>query len=282
MISFNRLYRDDIEGIIALKKFHENPNLDCLYLDSTFLSMDYVNFPKQRESVNTIIELTEKWLEANPKNVIMLRPPANYGYEFLLVQLSQYFKVKIHVTNSTFKDYLYIPDFDTYISNNVYHCGRIHLCSSGSEWQIRKSTCLPKLDQRHICIIRPTAMKWKNLTENDKHYESHSDVENSYSVCYSNHSSYDEIKFFIQYLRPKDVKLNVIPDNICQRNAMYSVLDAITKEYQPNEQEIEMNIEGTASITYNFHKITSVAMRRSMSLAKDDISQLKIKRRRKL
>lgn len=255
-----------------------------MYLDSTFFTLDYVNFPKQRESVNTIIKLTEKWLEVNPKNVILLRPPANYGYEFLLVQLSQYFKVKIHVTNSTFNDYLYIPDFDTYITNNSYHCGRIHLCAAGGEnqWQLRKSVCLPKLDERHICIIRPTAMKWRNLSANDKHYEEHPDVENCFSVCYSNHSSYDEIKDLIQYLRPKTVKLNVIPKNTGQRNEMYSVLDAITKDYQPNEREVDVAVEESTCIKYSFHKITTCAMKRSISLEKDEISRLKIKKRKRI
>lgn len=114
----HRLYRDDIEGIIALKKFQDQISLDCLYLDSTFLSINYVHFPSQRKSVDTIINLTAKWLQAHPKNVLFLRPPANYGYEFLLVQLSQHFKVKIHVANATFQDYQYIPDFDSYISDN--------------------------------------------------------------------------------------------------------------------------------------------------------------------
>lgn len=279
------MYRDDIEGIIALKKFHEKNHLDCLYLDSTFLSLDYVHFPKQRESINTVIELTEKWLDANPKNVCILRPPANYGYEFLLVQLAQYFKVKIHVTNATFKDYLYIPDFDTYISNNPYHCGRIHLCPSGNanQWQLRKSACLPKLDEQHICIIRPTAMKWKNLAVNDVHYESHSDVPNCYSVCYSNHSSHDEIKFLIQYLRPKRVKLNVLPNNISQRKAMYDAVDAITKEYQTNEQETDTDAHESECVEYKFHRIkAAIATKSSMSLAKDEISMLKIKRRKRI
>ncbi|XP_055315126.1 protein artemis-like isoform X1 [Sitodiplosis mosellana] len=279
-----RLYREDIEGIIALKKFHENINLDCLYLDSTFLSLDYAYFPKQRESINTIIELTEKWLEANPKNIVYIRPPANYGYEFLLVQLSQYFKVKIHVTNATFKDYVYIPDIDTYISNNPYHCGRIHLCPSGNanQWKLRKSLCLPKLDERHICIIRPTAMKWRKLAANDIHYESHAEVPNSYSVCYSNHSSHDEIKFLIQYLRPKIVKLNVVPNNVCQKNAMYGVLDEITKEYQTDEQKIDMEVQESKCIEYNFHRITSIATKSSISLEKDEISLLKVKKRRRI
>lgn len=282
LLSLNRLYQRDIEGIIALKSFQDKIELDSLYLDSTFLSTDYTHFPKQMESVQTIIKLAEDWLAINPKNIIILRPPAAYGYEFLLVELAQHFKFKIHVTSATFNDYLYIPHFDSYISNNRYHCGRIHLCSTNmTNWQLKKCPCLSTLHERHISIIRPTAMKWKHLNAHDQHYEMYNDMANIYSVCYSNHSSYDEIKFLIQYLRPKTVKLNVVPKNVCQRNEMYSILDGICTEYQPNDQDDQMEIEDEVPETYDFIKIISDNKRRSMALAKDDVSQLKIKKRRK-
>lgn len=241
-----------------------------------------MHFPTQRESVNTIIKLANAWLEAHPRNVVMLRPPANYGYEFLLVQLSQHFKFKIHVGNATFQDYQYIPDFDTFISNNPYHCGRIHLCASGDarKWQLRKSVCSPSLDQRYVCIIRPTAMKWKHLSATDQHYDTDSDVTNIHSVCYSNHSSYDEIKYLIQYLQPKSIKLNVVPSNVCQRNEIYSALDTITKDYEPNKQQMDMEVSESICTEYNFSEITSHTNKRSMSIVQDEISQLKIKRRR--
>lgn len=273
--------RDDIEGIIALKKFHENDSyLDCLYLDSTFLSSDYKHFPKQRESCNTIIKLTDDWLEKHPENIVVLRPPAAYGYEFLLMEMSQYFKVKVHVTNATFKDYLHIPKFDSYISNNLFHCGRIHLCSSNpSKWQLKQCPCVPDLDESHICIIRPTAMKWRHLKASDQYYEKHSDISNVYCVCYSNHSSSDEIKFLISYLQPKKIKLNVVPNNSRQRQEMFNIVRAVTKAYQ--DSKVEVAVE-EAPIEYNFQKITSTKSRRSMSLAPDEISQLKFKKRPKI
>lgn len=240
-------------------------------------------FPTQRDSISTIIKLTENWLNAHPKNVVILRPPAAYGYEFLLVQMAEYFRIKIHVANVTFKDYLFIPAFDSYISNNRLHCGRIHLCGSGAsnnKWQIRKTTCLPTLDENHICIIRPTAMKWKNLKTTDTFHEAHDEVDNAYFVCYSNHSSYEEIKFLIQYLRPKSVKLNVVPNNICQRTDMYKLLDTITDEYQPKAQNMDMEVTELPPQNFDFERITSINAKRSMSLVSDDISPVKVKKRK--
>lgn len=256
-----------------------------MYLDSTFFLNEYKLFPTQRDSINAIIKLTEDWLNAHPKNVVVLRPPAAYGYEFLLTQLAKYFHVKIHVSKITFKDYMFIPDFDSYISNNRLHCGRIHLCGSeesNNKWQIRKSKCLPKLDEKHIRIIRPTAMKWRNLKKNDTIHSAHDEIDNVYFVCYSNHSSYDEIKFLIQYIQPKSVKLNVVPKTIFQRNEMYKLLDTIIDDYRKKPNTIEVEVDELPPQNYDIVRITSISVKRSMSLARDEIPTVKIKKRKQL
>lgn len=277
MFPFFRLCRDDIEGIMALKQLHGN-KLDCLYLDSTFLSTDYLHFPKQRESINAILNLTDEWLKAHSKNVVVLRPPAAYGYEFLLIELSQYFKVKIHVSNSTFEDYLYIPELDDVISNNPFHCDRIHLCSSNpNQWLLKECPCLPNLDASHICIIRPTAMKWRHLSASDQIHEKLEEVCNVYRVCYSNHSSLEEIQFLIRYLRPKMIKLNVVPKNSRQRSQMFNIVQAAYKGCENFKFEV-MEVEEIAP-EHNFQKIISSTQRRSMSLAADEISQFTLKKR---
>lgn len=301
------MYREDIEAIIALKKFREKITLDYLYLDSTFLSTDYVYFPKQRESIQAIIRLTEKWLAKHDKNIVLLRPPAAYGYEFLLQQLSEHFGVKIHVTNATFKDYLHIPQFDKYMSNNRFRCGRIHLCSTNpAKWQLKECPCLPsKLDEKHICIIRPTAMKWRKLNAADKCFEEHNEETNVYSVCYSNHASLGEIKSLVQYLQPRVIKLNVVPKNPKQIQKMYDIIQDMTKAIARSTDSADAltitakgSTETATAIpmktdkmgaedaqtdnTYQFNNIMTNKTKRSISSkADDEISQLKFRKRPK-
>lgn len=297
-----RLCREDIEGIIALKKFREKITLDYLYLDSTFMSRDYVHFPKQRESIQAIIRLTEKWLAKHDKNIVLLRPPAAYGYEFLLQQLSQHFGVKIHVTNATFKDYLHIPQFDEYMSNNRFRCGRIHLCSKNpTKWQSKECPCLQtKLDEKHICIIRPTAMKWRKLNATDKCFEEHNEETNVYSVCYSTHASLGEIESFVRYLQPKAIKLNVVPKNPKQIQKMYDIVQKMTKEMERGSdcaeattmtkttatptKTMKMDLKDTEmDNAYHFNHIIANKTKRSMSLnSNDEISQLKFRKRPKM
>lgn len=55
-------------------------SFDCIYVDSTFLSFDYIDFPSQTKSNEQINRIAKSWLLKNSENVV-LRPPANYGLE---------------------------------------------------------------------------------------------------------------------------------------------------------------------------------------------------------
>lgn len=257
--------------------------LDALYVDSTFFSHQYQHFPTQSESIETIIKLTEDWLQKDNKNIVILRPPANYGYEYLLIKLSEHFDKKIHVTGPVFEDYIHIPDFDSHIDDLKRSSGRIHLCSSaytmGINWHKKKCSCLPALNEKFICIIRPTAMKWSNLQKTDLHHEAHGSIENVHFVCYSNHASYDEIKHFIQYLKPKKVNLNVIPDDVKRRLKMENALNLIQNEYQKMDLKAKCDVDLASE--YRFSKIVSAKLTRSTLSLDDDISHIKIRRRQK-
>lgn len=257
-----------------------------------------MHFPKQRESMQAIIRLSENWLAKDEKNIILLRPPAAYGYEFLLQQLSQHFGVKIHVTNATYKDYLHIPQFDSYMSNNRFRCGRIHLCATNPvKWQLKECPCLPtKLNEKHICIIRPTAMKWRHLNATDTCFEEHNETTNVHNVCYSNHASLGEIEFFARYLQPKTIKLNVVPKNTEQMQKMFDILQKMTKEMDRESVNVNSAEASTTNTVktdandtqtddeYHFNHIITNKTKRCMSLNDDadEISQLKFKKRPKI
>lgn len=273
---------------MALKKFGNNEVvLDSLYVDSTFLSRNYAQFPMQKESIACIITLIEKWFAAHDKNIVIFRPPASVGYEHLLVEISRHFQQKIHLSGLVYKDYLHIPEYDVHFDNDAYSCGRIHLCGNGeamNKWFSKKSVCSPDVKEEHVCIIRPTAMRWHNFTKNSQCYVAHEEIKNVYFVCYSNHSSFNEIKDLIDYLKPKTIKLNVIPKTTEERNEMYSVLDDITKELHVHQPlELDKNENGASKSNERcFQRILAAATQnQSMVKIEDDISNIRIKRRRK-
>lgn len=227
--------------------------------------------------------LTDRWLKTHDKNIVVIRPPANYGYEHVLVQISQHFEQKTHSCGIASEDYLFVPEFDAHIDSNQHLCGRIHLCPPGKSknWFSKEIACLPDLDEKHVCIIRPTAMKWTNFQKFDQNYAPHEAIENVYFVCYSNHSSYSEIKDVIHYLKPNAVKLNVLPSDIGERNRMYSCLDEITKDIGSKQSITSSGSENAISnkLVCNFQKLLDTYQSTKIEFD-DEISTIQIKRRK--
>lgn len=265
--------------------------IDVAYIDSTFLYKKYPEFPRRKHSIEKIIHLIEEWLIKNRRNVIVIRPPAYYGYEYLIVELQKKFREKIHIGSEAFKDYCYIPDFDNAFDRTVNLCGRIHICPpvpSHSDtyytrsWCRRTLDCMPDLDEEYIRIIRPTATRWTNWKENKIIYEGNH-CDNIYYVCYATHASYLEIQDFLKYLKPKIVKLNVIPSNSDQRNEMENYLQQIVDGYQSNEAKSSNSIAD-----WNFYskiEFNQIQVNETLSFQDtmdDAISRTRIKRRKRL
>lgn len=223
------------------------------------------------------------WLDKNENNNIVLRPPALYGYEYLLVEISKHFHQKIHISQQTYADYKFLPEFDNYFSESVKQCERIHLCFGvgNKSWSSKSIACLPDVDEKNICIVRPTAMKWKNWKSNDETYSLHEDISNIYFVCYSTHSSYEEIKDLLIYLKPNCVKLNVIPSDVKDRSDMHKTLDMIIAEYKPAK-----SFSTTTSTEIEIKDFNRIVINRGdtahweMHQHADSISKIKIKRRK--
>lgn len=206
---------------------------DSLYIDSTFLFRRYLNFPTQQQSVNAIIELTQAWLLKNDSNVVAIRMPANYGYEFMLSGLAEKVKTQIHIDSANAGDYSYLPDLDGTYTGCMSKDVRIHFqCGNDQmgKWKQKFIACCPSLAPKHIRIIRPTAMKWENWRQSDPIYELYDEIPEIYSVCYSNHSSFTEIKQLIQFIQAENVQFNVMPSNGDGRREMLDAYKQIVGE----------------------------------------------------
>lgn len=265
----------------ALKKFANAAlPLDCLYMDSTFFSLEYQYFPSQRQSVETIIKLSQQWLGRDPHNIVVIRPPANIGYEFVVTELSISMKQRIHVGNALYAEYCAIPELNTCITQAIETSARIHLCTpehNHLNWQKKQCGCFPSMNDANICIIRPTAMKWTNIKATDVGYVKHDTIDNCYFVCYSNHSSYMEIKHLIEYLRPHDIKLNVVPTEHHKTQNMIVELKRIIHTYRSTKKAVVSSC--TDFENYKFD-IDWSKVRNQIVQFDDDISKLTVRRRK--
>jgi hypothetical protein len=51
--------------------------IDKLYLDTTFLSRQYLQFPLRRSSTSILCNLISSWLQEGPDNAIYIQMPGN-------------------------------------------------------------------------------------------------------------------------------------------------------------------------------------------------------------
>ncbi|KAK2579654.1 hypothetical protein KPH14_011578 [Odynerus spinipes] len=227
LILYTGDFRINPEDLPKLRSLHVKQGLRLLpkklnriYLDTTFLNPHFSYLPSRKESVIKIYQMTNEWLDQDPRNVVMLECSALFGSEFLYMELSKSLNKKIHV-----KDYLYdiyhnIAELAPHITNDS-NSTPIHACTNKSA---RSLKCRYDVNKENILIIVPSVLKWQGkdttkIAEWDEHREK------TYNVCYSMHSSLNELKAFIQYFDPIDVFPCVCPRD--QEQQIYDILNEI-------------------------------------------------------
>lgn len=184
--------------------------INSLYIDCTFYMLKTMHIPSRQESLRELIALIEPWLE-NEHHVVYLSCPAQYGYEYLFVELWKKFKMKIHVSKSKMKKYNQIAEISEAVTCNQIDT-RIHACyhfrmNSDSDfvWCEYNNKYLKK----NVLKVRLSAM-WFGL-----HISTSSIIRkidsNYYQIYYSQHSSFTEINDIINYLNPKIISPIAIP-----------------------------------------------------------------------
>lgn len=261
-------------------------SFDSIHIDSTFLSLKYLNFPSQRTSVEKIIELARDWLQQNEQNVVVIRMPANYGYEFLLGHLAETFANEIHVSSENVSDYGFLPELDGCYSRCLTKRTRIHFqCnpdgprSLSQSWTIRSIACCPRLAERYIRVIRPTAMKWTDWKRGTPIFEPHADRPETFFVCYSTHSSFNEIKQLLQFINAKCVKFNVMPED--KAREVHAAYEHIVNSAKKEDQTKAAPSGPDPSPVIQFSRIAISASDRPVDLDEDCSKRPKIKRRKR-
>uniref|UniRef100_A0A8D8NRU3 Protein artemis n=1 Tax=Culex pipiens TaxID=7175 RepID=A0A8D8NRU3_CULPI len=200
-----RLSPKDLRSLLPLQSI----TLHVLYLDTTFFNRTYTYFPSQSESLAKIVQLTKEWLERDPRNVISFRLPALYGSEFLFIELARQLQQRIHVNAQEAQQYRYLASLDDAITSA--DGSRIHACLRTSNANYRKLPCQPELDPKYVRVLRPSALRWRNLKQGESYCWRLRKNEEEFGICYSNHASCGELEDFLRYLKPEEVRFNVVP-----------------------------------------------------------------------
>lgn len=250
------LYTGDFRiSLENLKKFpllqEVRNNEQCtVYLDSTFLKKTFSRFPKQTESVQTIVSMVESFFSKSNNSkgelvlqfnklfllkffLVFLEVPARYGYEYLLMELSAKLKEKIFICEpEVFNQYLMIPQLQPCVTTDLQSSRIILKPKFVSDDKLQ---CTPSDDSLRVQL---SAMFWVNWDGGPLVRKT---ARRSYRVCYATHCSFNEIRDFLTFLKPKSVHLNVLPANHQEKQEMLQELQVIQKSFMPTEENLVSN-----------------------------------------
>ena len=191
---------------------------DKVYLDTTFLSPLVNRFPSREESTRAVIKLVGDWISKGPDHVVLLEYKSNLGCEHVFKSVSAQFDCKVHVKPAKHKWYHSVPQlsgFTTKMDNTP-----VHACGRGPK------ECFRGKNVREIVISAMTFAM--SLTRRETVEVVRKLSEDTYRVNYSIHCSAEELRDFVQFLRPVQLVPNVTTAE--NREDIQKLLDGFKKD----------------------------------------------------
>lgn len=189
----------DKEGNCGVK------NISALYLDTTFASKKYYEFPMRKESSANLIKVVEEWLNQDPNNKICLWMPGYVGIEYAIVEVAKHFKCAIHVHKQKYEElYSSIADLDNYVTP-IFTNNRIHACSK-NECDTDSINCM-ELNKNVKCVQLNALAFTKDVIDTGGYVIIKNNITR---VCYSSHPSCKELREIVRFLNPEKLYFNVI------------------------------------------------------------------------
>lgn len=178
--------------------------------------------------------------------------PARYGYEYLLLELSKKLNEKIHIhEHDVYEEYSLISSLDACVTTNS-QAARIFLRPT----YLKVNQIKPD-ERENFLNLQLSAMFWANW--NGGSFVQKTD-RNSYRVCYATHSSYNEIRDFLLYLKPRKVYLNVLPADCEERLQMLQQLNLIQQHYfKTQDEEVSKAATSITKTKFSFTRIRSIS-----------------------
>lgn len=192
-------------------ELYPNLSVDYLYVDTTFANQDFNVFPQRKESLAAILDAIRQF-SSSQRFIIT----GNLlGIECIWISIANHFKEKVYVCPSLLQLYKSFKDCNEEEST-IYPCCICEILSS-DENECRFFASYPT-NTKNLIEICPTTMFWARENELYKCFTSFDFVKlhiskESIRVLYSMHSSLDELRSFIEWIRPGQIYPCAWPDN---------------------------------------------------------------------
>ncbi|XP_038067370.1 protein artemis-like [Patiria miniata] len=195
-----RLAKGEAARMLPLHSGNRIKDIKSAYVDTTFCVPEAMYIPSREQSRDALLDLVEKQIQQSPTHMVRLACKAKYGYEYLFVEISKEFNLKVHVSPVVMAQYERVPDLAK------------HLTSDGRSTQVHACRYVDCSMQHatNVLVVVPSTM-W--FTSNARPSDVLKKVGHRYRLCFSFHSSFSEVRDFVGYIRPVNIYANVIPYN---------------------------------------------------------------------
>ena len=183
-------------------------NIDSCYVDTTFCLPIAFHLPSRNECLNAIISLCSDWFSRSQNGVVQIECKSRYGLEFVMVSLAKHFKCKVQVKPEQFAQYQYLDNVRKYLTVDS---------EEDNKTKIRFCTKFPSRimgnenAEENVLKIIPTVMYFTKRSNISPQEMFECVEEKKVRVCYSSHSSFEEVIEFLRLISPRNVYPNVIP-----------------------------------------------------------------------
>ena len=213
---FDNLLGKPLTSLQALHSGTVPLHIDEMYLDTTFCSSNYTSFPTRQVAEESIWRICQEWIKKNqkkkrnqPKHLVLFHLPARYGYETMFHKIYQRsgYEWRVHVPCTKFSEYLCSSSLEDCTDPDPANAPYLHACPSLS--------CQPSGEPLAVITIRPSAMFFTQDRMAELKEASGmvgvSKGKDSYRVCYSTHSSMEELEIFVKHFSPDKITPCAIP-----------------------------------------------------------------------
>ncbi|UJR27594.1 hypothetical protein I4U23_008875 [Adineta vaga] len=221
-----RLYshQSNRHRIILSKK-----RIDTLYIDMTFFEPSIRQLPEREHACQKLIHFIQQYND----RCFYLKTSARVGYEYIYISLYQHFGIPIHVNSEQYHLYNCLPQVQQALTIDGQRT-RLHAC-----W--------PRCSHTNLSVKIVLSVLWFTLQQQQQFQSPLVQITTDYyRLCYSLHSSYNEICTFIKQISPTRVypialPNQVTPDRFQELLKQLGISQTPIKPFAPNttEQQIK-------------------------------------------
>ncbi|XP_020960495.1 DNA cross-link repair protein SNM1 isoform X3 [Arachis ipaensis] len=202
-----------------------NQHVNVLYLDTTYCNPKY-NFPSKEDVLNYVVKVTKNQLKVHPKTLVVVGA-YSIGKECVYLAISKALGVKIYANASRRKILLAfgwseLSDSLCINGNNTF----LHVLPMSSLRLESLKDYMKTYKEKYTAVLafRPTGWTFSEKIRNDLELIKPISKGNItiYGVPYSEHSSFTELRGFVQFLRPDKIVPTVNVGNAATREKMQS------------------------------------------------------------